>query len=254
MSGYLQELRKLQRTKGKKGLWDAGIYKAKQKEVNSLKKEYDSMLVKKRGVGHTSKTVHPSKITRCMCEVWIGFFLPEEFHAPEIKRLEQGNALHQRIQRELDWTFPGLKCEQTLNANELYMTKPRVDAVLSDWVIEIKSASQRCWEEISKTKVPREYDALQLMFYEHEIEIHNGILIYERKETQVQKWMYVPYLEAVLKPYLDWFVEVKTRVKEKDPPIHLLDMNSKVCYSCKRRSICEQLKEGKSIDEIRAAS
>jgi len=170
----------------------------------------DNMLAREsrpKGVGR----YYPSEIGGCLRKIWFSYKYPQDVKPDLRKVFELGNILH-------DFVVDVLKSEKNphieLLKSELpvkldtgnYLISGRVDDLIlikqegKTVLVEVKSCKNTDY-----VKKASAHHLMQLQFYMHASEIHNGILLYVDKTNLKTKSFEASYNEAEAKTLIGRF-------------------------------------------------
>jgi CRISPR/Cas system-associated exonuclease Cas4 (RecB family) len=115
-------------------------------------------------------------------------------------------------------------------------------------IVELKSISAKGFENLER--FPRVYHFKQLQLYLYLTGIKVGMLLYENKNTQELKEIYIPYNEEIAKEVVDQIILVNKCIDEGTLPPKEYEQNDFECRYCPYSHICWPLKNKYSLDDI----
>lgn len=117
-------------------------------------------------------------------------------------------------------------------------------------IVEFKSAKERSfYEYIPQTKPDKKHE-LQLQLYFYLTGIRAGMVYYESKNNQDQKYYYVEYNEALVNEVIRDIQFVISHVDAKTMPPREYDGNSFECRYCDYRDICRPVISPYNLEEV----
>jgi CRISPR/Cas system-associated exonuclease Cas4 (RecB family) len=170
-----------------------------------------------------------------------------------VANMSQGTASHERIQKAMRNSGVAKDIERPVRHSD-----PPIfgfaDAIIlwngTLYVGEIKTTSQTAWEYRKKTGRAADYHLAQILMYMYILEIPNGVLIYESKDTQELHAIEVEMDDAgreLVERILDWCRRVYQAYKDGKVPERSFRKDSKVCKSCPVEKACLENSEPTTI-------
>ena len=141
----------------------------------------------REGKAKTTGRYYPSEIGQCLRKIWFGYKQPKPVEPELTKIFEAGNLLHEFVldvlKSEKNSRDRIVENESPLTASfDGFTVSGRIDDIIlikrnnQKFIVEVKSCKdiQKIWE-------PSRQYIMQLQFYMHVTEIHNGVLLYVEK-------------------------------------------------------------------------
>ena len=222
----------------------------------------------------------PSSIGMCTRAIVYGM-LGYEKELPEPRGLmimANGTSFHDRFEKSLDQAGVLIAKELSFEMPEL-MVRGRSDAIIknvyehevSDKIIqlhdtkgnlvyegpdsevivsELKSANVKTFEYVAGNRKPKEEHIQQLSLYMHALQIPNGVIIYENKNTQELYMHQVSLDEKVVEFVLNKIKTVVEFYKAKELPNKEFMRTSYACTYCDFAKYCWAETRQLTLDEI----
>ncbi len=190
----------------------------------------------------------PSEVGGCLRKTWFKYKKPKKTSPDSLRRFEVGNMIHEFINEVLE---SNNNENIELLENEFSCRLKRKDYTISgriDNILMIKPEEEPCLMEVKSTKSlenckePSESHLIQLMFYMHSTEIHNGILLYLQKDNLQAKAFEVDYDEEKAQEILNRFDKLHKCLKEDEVPEPEAKQDSESewkCRYCEYREECD---------------
>ncbi len=195
----------------------------------------------------TAGRYYPSEIGSCLRRVWFSYTKPKETEADLVKIFHVGNILH-------DFVVDVLRSEKTkeveLIASEFPFRVAMKDFIVSgrvDNLILVKLNNRKVLVEVKScsslkfTDKPTRSHVMQLQYYMHNIDVHNGILLYVEKNTLKSKVFTIKYDEKEAEKIAQRFVQLhESLIKNEipDPESRMLKDMKWMCRGCPYREEC----------------
>lgn len=116
-------------------------------------------------------------------------------------------------------------------------------------IVELKSINNKNYDKLPKTKPKKEHN-MQLQLYMYLTGIRQGVVYYENKDNQEQKYYYVTYDEAVVQKIVSDIRYIIQHIDMNKLPERDFTPISFECKYCDYRDMCHPLASGTSLDDI----
>ena len=141
-----------------------------------------------------TSSIHASNLGRCIrYQVWD--LKGRVQHCPKdilrrARAFEFGSAIHERFQSWLKVVYPTAVFEHRIQ-NELGIVG-KIDAIINDEILEIKTASSRSYQEISNNPTDNHYFKKQLHTYSWMMDLEGCNLIVINLDSKTWKEFWIP--------------------------------------------------------------
>ncbi len=117
-------------------------------------------------------------------------------------------------------------------------------------IVEFKSAKERSYEEYTPKTKPQKKHEMQLQLYFYLTGIRAGLVYYENKNTQDQKYYYVQYNQKIVDEIVSDIKFVIQHIDQGTLPEREFQPTSFDCRYCDFRDICHPVINTYNLDEI----
>lgn len=128
---------------------------------------------------------------------------------------------------------------------ELIFNGPANDVM----IVEFKSIKSKKYDDLPKTKPKKEHN-MQLQLYMYLTGIRAGLVYYENKDNQEQKYYYMKYDETVVEKVISDIRYVISHIDEGKLPERDFPPVSFDCRFCDFRDICYPIKSKVNLDDV----
>jgi CRISPR/Cas system-associated exonuclease Cas4 (RecB family) len=171
--------------------------------------------------------------------------------APELKLTHDELRISGRSDA-IVWNW--LKKEPVENDTEIELTAPDGSTVYkgpqSDvLIVELKSINNKNYEKLPKT-LPKMEHRMQLQLYMYLTGIRQGVVYYENKDTQEQKYFYVEYNPNMVEEII---TDIRTIIRHLDAgtlPEREYQPVSFECRFCDYRDMCHPLQSSYNLNDV----
>ncbi|MBS3074651.1 PD-(D/E)XK nuclease family protein [Candidatus Pacearchaeota archaeon] len=212
-------------------------------DFNELIDNYLQREVFPRSVGR----YWPSEAGGCLRKTWFTFRIPKEVEKPLSRIFEMGNRVHDLIadviQSEKNKHVKLIDRELPVKIQRPeYIVSGKIDDLIlvvvdgTKHLVEVKSVKYLPGE-------PRSEHLMQLQLYMHSTEVHNGIMLYVKKDDFQIKQFEVNYDEKSVRDILARFDKLhKHLVEDKipGPEAKLIEEKNWMCSFCPYVKECDE--------------
>jgi CRISPR/Cas system-associated exonuclease Cas4 (RecB family) len=193
---------------------------------------------------------YPSEIGGCIRKTWYSYKKPKQVKAELLRIFEAGNMLHEFVSEVIK---SDKNPEVELLQQELPLKVQENGFVISgriDNLVLIKIDSKEVLVEVKSTKYlkekPSEEHTMQLQFYMHAMNIHDGILLYIQKDNLQTNWFNIKYDKEKAEGVIERFrlLDKCLKVGQIPPPEARFNPSMDwMCDYCDYREECFKNKE-----------
>lgn len=133
---------------------------------------------------------------------------------------------------------------KTLDGNVVY-NGPQSDVL----IVELKSINNKGWEKLPKT-LPKMEHRMQLQLYMYLTGIRQGVVYYENKDTQEQKYFVVEYNPDMVAKIVADIKEIISHLDAGTLPEREYPPVSFQCQWCDHKDICYPQRSTYSLDDV----
>jgi CRISPR/Cas system-associated exonuclease Cas4 (RecB family) len=195
-----------------------------------------------------AKGFYPSDDKMC-ARYWVYLFrgVPiEQNHDARLLRIfDMGNDVHERYERYFREMGILIEAEMKVPDRDGY---PKVRGYIDDvikWgggegraIVEMKSIGDRGFDFRIKYKKPKKDHIHQIQMYMHYTQIHDGMVVYENKNTQQILVFTVEYDEEYCEKVMKKYRKFHQAYKDGILPVRPYKRTSKNCEYCRVRELC----------------
>jgi CRISPR/Cas system-associated exonuclease Cas4 (RecB family) len=116
-------------------------------------------------------------------------------------------------------------------------------------IVELKSINNKNWDKLPKT-LPKMEHRMQLQLYMYLTGIRQGVVYYENKDNQDQKYFYVAYNPEMVEKIINDIRYVIKHIDENKLPERDYPPVSFQCTYCDYKDMCRPSSSGLSLDDI----
>lgn len=117
-------------------------------------------------------------------------------------------------------------------------------------IVEFKSAKEKSYEDYTPKNKPQKKHEMQLQLYFYLTGIRAGMVYYENKNTQDQKYYYVTYNESIVNEIISDINFVIHHIDAGTLPEREFQPTSFDCRYCDYRDICHPVLNQYNLDDI----
>jgi len=187
-------------------------------DFNKLIDTYLARTMSKKSIGR----YYPSEIGTCLRKTWYSYKDPQPTDTQLIRIFEAGNILHEFIEEVLE---SEKNPEVELLGTEIPIKIKHKDFMISgriDNLILVKIENKEVLIEVKSCKyLPNEFrkeHESQLQFYMHSLGVHQGILLYIKKDDLETKEFEISYDKEKAETLLKRFEALNKALKENKIP------------------------------------
>ncbi len=224
---------------------------------------------------------YPSSVGRCRRQIayqMLGY-PGKEIPGRNLLIMENGTFFHERMEKTFKEMGILIAPELKLTHDELRISG-RSDAIVWNWlktdhvvhdtyivllntedeivyegpqsdvlIVELKSINNKNYEKLPKTKPKKEHN-MQLQLYMYLTGIRQGVVYYENKDNQEQKYFYVTYDETVVNQIISDIQYIIEHIDSDRLPERDFSPVSFECKYCDFRDLCYPTSNEYSLDDI----
>lgn len=116
-------------------------------------------------------------------------------------------------------------------------------------IVELKSIKNKNYEKLPKT-LPKMEHRMQLQLYMHLTGIRQGVVYYENKDTQEQKYFYVEYDPSMVEKIVADIRHIIACIDREELPEREYTPVSFECRFCNYRDICHPVESSFNLDDV----
>jgi CRISPR/Cas system-associated exonuclease Cas4 (RecB family) len=171
--------------------------------------------------------------------------------APELKLVDSDLRISGRSDA-IVWNW--LKTEEPEEDHEIVLRDIKDEVVYegkqSDvLIVELKSINNKNWDKLPKT-LPKMEHRMQLQLYMYLTGIRQGVVYYENKDTQEQKYFYVVYNPEMVNKIVSDIRYIIDHIDKNKLPERDYTPVSFECKWCDYRDMCNPVSSKVSLDDI----
>ena len=228
-------------------------------DFNKLIDTYLARTMSKKSIGR----YYPSEIGTCLRKTWYSYTDPKPTETELIKVFEVGNMVH-------DFIAKVIKSDKNphvdLLESELPFKIDMKDFVISgriDDLLLLKENNMKLLVEVKSTKALGMQDkaspqhVMQLQLYMHQLQIHDGVVLYVEKNNLHTKAFDIKYDEKVAAEALNRFAKLHKHLSEKKIPVPEARLKHDMfwmCNYCEWREECYKETPDGGLHNLKAAA
>lgn len=128
---------------------------------------------------------------------------------------------------------------------ELVYAGPQSDVL----IVELKSINSKGYDKLPKT-MPKKEHRMQLQLYMYLTGIRQGVVYYENKDTQEQKYFYVAYDQQIVDEVISDILTIIQHIDAGTLPDREFPPVSFECRFCDYREMCHPAQNSFNLDDV----